>query len=93
MNFLDLLNAVARVAKPMHQDFKPIESLDVQFKDTEIDSLDGLLILMYMCMIYDIDDSVAKEFHPVTPQQLLDFIEANKKRDPESIEAAVEMIK
>jgi hypothetical protein len=93
MNFLDLLNAVARVAKPMHQDFKAIDSLDIQFKDTDIDSLDGLLILMYMCMIYDIDDSVAKEFHPATPQQLLDFIEANKKRDPESIEAAVEIIK
>lgn len=93
MNFLDLLNAVARVAKPLHQDFKPIESLDTPFKDTDIDSLDGLLILMYMCMIYDISDDVAKDFHPETPQQLLDFVQKYKTRDPESIDAAVEMCK
>ena len=93
MNFLDLLNAVARVAKPAHTEYSNLITLDVQFKDTDIDSLDGLLILMYMCMIYDIDDSVAKEFHPATPQELYDFVEKYKKRDPESIDAALEMIK
>jgi hypothetical protein len=93
MNFLDLLNQVARVAKPAHTSFTSLTSMDVQFKDTDIDSLDGLLILMYMCMIYDISDSVAKEFHPATPQELYDFIEAHKTRDPESIESALEMIK
>ena len=93
MNFLDLLNALARVAKPSHQDFTPIESLEIPFTETEIDSLDGLMILMYMSMVYDIDDEIGKDFNPETPQQLYDFCQQHKKREPESIEWAVELCK
>lgn len=93
MNFLDLLNMVARVAKPAHQDLSPIDSMDTLFKDTEIDSLDGMMIVMYICIIYDISDDVGKDFTPTTPQELFDFVEQHKQRDPESIEAAKEMIK
>lgn len=93
MNFLELLNAVARVAKPAHRDLAPIESMDVKFTETDIDSLDGLMVVMYFAIIHDIHDDLVKDFHPQTPQELFDFIEANKKRDPESIEAALEMIK
>jgi len=51
------------------------------------------MILMYMCMIYDIDDETSKDFAPITPQKLHNFIQQNKKRDPESIEWAMELIK
>jgi hypothetical protein len=93
MNFLDLLNALARVAKPSHQDLAPIESMDIPFTQTDIDSLDGLLVLMFMCMVYDISDELGKDFNPITPQELYDFIQKHKKKDPESVEAAVEMCK
>ena len=59
----------------------------------DIASLDGLMVVMYFAIIHDIHDDLVKDFHPQTPQELFDFIEANKKRDPESIEAALEMIK
>jgi hypothetical protein len=93
MNFLELLNKVARFAKPIHQEMIPLETLDIPFTETSIDSLDGLMILMYMCMIYDIDDETSKDFAPITPQELHNFIQQNKKRDPESIEWAMELIK
>jgi hypothetical protein len=93
MNFLDLLNALAKVAKPAHLDYKPVESLDIPFTQTDIDSLDGLLILMFMSMVYDIDDELGKDFNPTTPQELYDFCQQHKKRDPESIEWAVELCK
>ena len=93
MNFLDLLNMVARVAKPAHQDLSPLDSMDTLFKDTEIDSLDGMMIVMYICIIYDIPDEVGKDFTPTTPQELFDFVEQHKQRDPASIEEAKEMIK
>lgn len=94
MNFLDLLNQVARFAKPMHQDLTPMHSMDQPFTETEIDSLDGLMIMMYMSVIYDIPDTdESRDFVPTTPQEMLDYIEKNKQRECESIEWAMEMIK
>jgi acyl carrier protein len=93
MNFLDLLNKVAREARPAHHQLSPIDAMDVKFTDTEIDSLDGMMIVMYFAIIYDIPDDVSKDFHPETPQQLLDFVEQNKARTPASIEEAIGMIK
>jgi len=93
MNYLDLLNALAKVAKPSHLDYIPVESMDTPFTDTSIDSLDGLLVLMFMSMVYDIDDDLGKDFNPATPQELYDFCQQHKKRDPISIEWAVELCK
>ena len=93
MNFLDLLNMVAREARPAHFGLTPITEMDTPFTETEIDSLDGLMIVMYFSIIYDIHDDLVKDFHPETPQQLFDFIEQHKTQDPESIEHAKELIK
>lgn len=93
MNFLDLLNTVAREARPAHFGLTPITEMDTPFTETEIDSLDGLMIVMYFSIIYDIHDDLVKDFHPETPQQLFDFLEIHKTRDPVSIEEAKEMIK
>jgi len=67
--------------------------MDTPFTETEIDSLDGLMIVMYFSIIYDIHDDLVKDFHPETPQQLFDFLEIHKTRNPVSIEEAKEMIK
>jgi len=93
MNFLELLNKVARVARPAHHEFIPIESMEERFEETCFDSLDMLMIGMFMSMIYDIEDDISKEFQPETVQELYDFVQLHKKRDPESIEWALEQIK
>jgi hypothetical protein len=93
MNFLDLLNMVAREARPAFRDLAPLESMDTPFTETELDSLDGLMVVMYMSIIYGIEDDLVKEFHPETPQILFDFLEQHKTQDPESIEHAKELIK
>jgi acyl carrier protein len=67
--------------------------MDERFEETCFDSLDMLMIGMFMGMIYDIDDEISKEFQPETVQELYDFIQLNKKHDPESIEWALEQIK
>lgn len=93
MNFLELLNAVARVARPVHHEFIPISSMEERFEDSCFDSLDMLMIAMYMAMIYDIEDEIAKEMRPETVQEMYDLIQQYKKRDPESVEWALELIK
>ena len=93
MDFLELLNMVAREARPAFRDLSPINSMDMPFVETEIDSLDGLMVVMYMSIIYDIEDDLVKDFHPETPHQLHDFLIEHKKREPASVEEAKEMIK
>ena len=93
MEFIELLNMVAREARPAFRDLSPIDRMDMPFTETEIDSLDGLMIVMYMSIIYNIKDDLVKDFHPETPQQLFDFLLEHKKRDPVSVEEAKEMIK
>jgi len=93
IDFLDLLNKVARVARPAHHEFVPYDSMEQRFEDGSLDSLDMLMVAMYMSEIYGIDDEVAKEMKPETVQQMLDLINQHKTKDPESVEAAVESIK
>lgn len=93
MNFIELLNMVAREARPAHNDLRPITSMDEVFTETDLDSLDGMMVVMYMAIIYDIEDDLIKEFHPESVQELYDFLQQNKKRDPQSVEEAEEMIK
>lgn len=93
IDFIQLFNKVARVARPAHHEFVPIQSMDVKFTDSCLDSLDMLMVGMYMSEIYDIEDTIAKELHPESMQEMLDLINLHKKRDPESIEWAMELIK
>lgn len=93
MQFLDLLNSVARVARPAHHEFVPVTSMDEKFEESCFDSMDMMMIGMYMSMIYNIDDDIAKDLRPETPAQMLAEIEQYKTQDPESLEAAMELIK
>lgn len=93
MDFLDLFNKVARLARPAHHEFIPFDSMEQRFTESSLDSLDMLMMAFYMAEIYDIDDEVAKELRPETVQELLDAINLHKKRDPESIEWAMELVK
>lgn len=93
IDFLELLNKVARVARPAHHEFVPIQSMDERFEDGCLDSLDMLMVAMYMAEIYGIDDEVAKELRPETVREMFDLIAEHKTQDPESIDAALELIK
>ena len=70
-----------------------MHSMEERFVESCFDSLDMLMIAMYMAEIYDIDDEIAKELRPETMQEMYDLIQQHKKRDPESIKWAMELIK
>jgi hypothetical protein len=93
MDFIQLFNAVARVSKPMHPDFDNAKNLDDALADIEIDSLDSLLIGIYLCELYGIPEELGKALIPIKIRDIYDFVMQHKTREPESIEAAVEAIK
>jgi hypothetical protein len=66
INFIDLFNMVAKVAKPAHMSFKPAEAMEDKMEDLNLDSLDGLVMMMYLCELYGIpDDDESKIGTPI----------------------------
>lgn len=93
MNFLELLNAVAKLARPIHFEDVTIIDMETPFQDIGIDSLDGLVMMMYLTELYGIADEVSKEWSPKTPQEMYDLLMAHKTREPASVEEAMEQCK
>lgn len=92
MDFLELFNAIARFAKPAHSEFTPLESLDVPFTETKLDSMDMLIVAMYFSEIYGISDEDSKSLMPKTVREMQELIGGLKTRDPESVESAMASI-
>ena len=93
MDFLNLFNQVARFAKPAHSDFTPIDSLGTPFTETELDSMDMLIVAMYFSEIYGISDEDSKSLMPMTIGEMQELIDKLKTKTPESIEVAMGSIK
>lgn len=93
MNFLELFNAVAEVARPIHTVYTPVPDKTSPIPDYGMDSLDMLMVCVYLCELYGIPEEIGKEMKGVTVQQLEDFVMAHKTQEPESIEKAVEHCK
>ena len=92
VDFLQLFNIVARIAKPVHLDLKQAESLNDKFEDLGVDSLDGLVIGMYLFELYGIEEEKEESFHPETVGEFYEFLITNKTKEPKSIEEAREQI-
>jgi hypothetical protein len=92
MNFVELFNVVARAAKPAHLQIKKSQSLDDKLIDLDIDSLDGLVMGMYLFELYGIDEEKGQRFYPETVNEYHHFLMENKTKEPSSIEEAKEQI-
>lgn len=94
MNFIDLFNMVAVVSRPAHAGKTHAHSMDEKLADIGIDSLDGLVMMMYLCELYGIpDDDETKGWHPETVQQVYDLLMSRKTKEPASVEEAEKAIR
>ena len=80
--FIQLLNDVAKKARPFNNELRHIDSMEMVLKDTGLDSLDMLMCTVYLCEIYDVEDEKSKEMQGENPQQLLDFLNEWGRRKP-----------
>lgn len=89
MNFIELFNMVSQVSRPAHAKAAPASSMEDKLQDIGIDSLDGLIMTMYLCELYGIpEDDETKEWHPTTVQEVYDFLMRRKTQEPASVEEA-----
>lgn len=92
-DFLKLLHEVAKKAKPFHNELLPIDNMDQDLAETGLDSLDMLMSTVYLCEIYDVEDEKSKEMMVKTPRECMEFLTQWGRRQPQSLEEAVGMIK
>ena len=93
MTFIEIFNYVAKVARPAHAKVAIADSMEDQFQDIGLDSLDGLVMLMYFTELYGISDEVSKEWSPKSVQELHELLMANKTKEPASMEEVAEVCK
>lgn len=91
---LQLFNELAKIIRPAFYEYKPVESLDAELKDTGLDSLDFIMMGIYLSTIYGVPEAVSKDFAPTTVGQFFELNEQNKTQDPPAtVEEALEMCK
>jgi acyl carrier protein len=93
MNFIEIFNYVAKIARPAHAKQSIAEAMEDEFQDIGLDSLDGLVMLMYFDELYGIDDAISKDWTPKSVQELHDLVMAHKTKEPASMEEVVEVCK
>lgn len=69
MDFLKLFNEVAKVAKPAHTDLN-ITNPDEPLKEV-LDSLDNLMVGIFLCEIYGIPEEIGKTCKATTVMNIL----------------------
>ena len=92
MDFLELFNAVAEKARPIHTQYTPVPDMTSTITEFGMDSLDMLMTSVYMCELHGIPEEVGKDMVATTVQEFADFILAHKTCEPESIQAAKDYI-
>jgi acyl carrier protein len=89
-DFLKLLNAVVKLAKPFHKEAPDLDRLDINFKETTIDSLDMLMIGLYLGDVFGISEEDAKQMMVATPGELFEIIKKTATKFPEDVDKAIE---
>lgn len=92
MDKIELFNSLARKARPAHCDYTPIETLDIPWPETGLDSMDALMMVIFLSDIYGLPEAAAREFKFTTPAELFDLVEQHKTKEPATIEEAMEHV-
>ena len=93
MNFIELLNGVIELAKPVSAEQSYAKSMDDQLADLQLDSLDTIMLAMYLGEIYGIDEDTMRNMEATTVADLQAFLDAHKTRTPTDVEAELARVK
>lgn len=91
---IELFNGLARLIRPAFYEYKEVVSLDVELKDTGLDSLDYIMMGIYLSTLYGVHESVSKDFAPKTVGEFYSLNEQHKTQEPpETVAEALEICK
>ena len=91
-----IMNGIVKVARPVSADELKIESLDTLIKDTGLDSLDFLMVGVYLSDIYGVSEEDVKLMKLTEESTIRDVFELMFKHStqtPKTVEEALENVK
>lgn len=91
-DYIDLLNGIIKVARPVSADDLKLSTLDIDLKDTGLDSLDFLMVGVYLSEIYGVSEEDMKLMQATTVRGMLDYMLSKKTKEPESVQSAIDSI-
>jgi acyl carrier protein len=93
MDFIQLFNGVIKLAKPVSAEDSYATSLDDQLADLKLDSLDTIMLAMYVGEIYGVEEDIMREMQVTTVADLQAFLDANKTLTPTDVKAELARVK
>jgi acyl carrier protein len=93
MDKLELFNGLINIVTPVNSMGAKATSLDQALGETGLDSLDLLMIGIYLSDIYGVDEEVAKTMQVTTVNDMFVFMEQHATKTPTSIQEALESVK
>jgi len=93
IDFLELVNKVGAVVKKHSQTYAVLPNKEAKFVEHGYDSLDCVMAVIYVSEIYGVPQALSEKMFPATVQELEDMITRFKTQEPESLEAALGMVK
>jgi acyl carrier protein len=93
MNKLELFNGIIGVITPVNSMGAVATSLDQSLADTGLDSLDLLMMGIYLSDVYGVSEEVAKTMQATTVNDMFVFMEQQATKTPTSVREAIESLK
>lgn len=92
MDYLELFNQIIKIATPLNSNKAEAKSLEQSLADTGLDSLDLLMVGIYLAEVYGVNEEVAKQMQPKTVGDMIDYMLVHKTKEPANVEEAIESI-
>jgi hypothetical protein len=90
---LELFNGIIAVVTPVNSMGAVATSLDQPLSETNLDSLDLLMMGIYLSDIWGAPEEAVKNMQPITVRDMFDHIIAHKtKEPPETVALALELV-
>lgn len=93
MDKLELFNGLISIVTPVNSMGAKGESLDQPLSETGLDSLDLLMMAIYLSDIYGVPEEIAKTMQPTTVGDMFTFMEEHATKTPTNIHDALDSVK
>ena len=92
MDHLKLFNEIIKIATPLNSNKAEATSLEQLLADTGLDSLDLLMVGIYLSEIFGVSEEIAKQMQPQTVGDMIAYMLEHKTKEPASVEEAIKSI-
>ena len=100
---IELINHIIKLARPVSADELKVTTLDTEMKDTGLDSLDFLMVGVYMGDVYGLSEEDLKGLQPKPPAEgeepksftlrdMFNYMEKHATKQPTNLEEAIASI-